>query len=57
MTATEARAIFDSAIASTTDADAIARLELAREYFCNPDFRCQLAEFLYQTSTRRQNDA
>lgn len=40
----EARAQFDAAIANTTDANQIAHLELAREYFTNPAFRAELEE-------------
>ena len=39
MTTEQAREIFNQAAANTTDADAIARIELAREYFTNPQFR------------------
>jgi hypothetical protein len=49
MTTTEAREIFNQAIASTTDADAIARIEIAREYFTNPDFRRALADHLWES--------
>lgn len=35
----EARAVFDAALAGETDPERIARVELAREFFCNPDFR------------------
>ena len=34
-----ARALFDARIASETDPDTIARLELAREFLCNPEFK------------------
>lgn len=39
MTTQEARKIFNQAIAQHTDKDAIAHLELCREYFTNPKFR------------------
>lgn len=52
MTDTAAREVFDRAITATTDADAIARLELAREYLTNPDFRTKLADYLW--ATRKQ---
>ena len=37
-TTTDARNLFDAVIAKTTDADKVARLELAREALTNPDF-------------------
>lgn len=39
MTNEAAREIFNQAIANTTEADQIARIELCREYFTNPKFR------------------
>lgn len=45
----EARAQFDAAIANTTNPDQIAKLELAREYFTNPDFAQALADHLWNT--------
>lgn len=49
MTNTAAKEVFNRAIAATTDADAIARLEVAREYLTNPDFRAKLQEHLWLT--------
>lgn len=40
----EARRIFDQAIANETDQDRIARVELLREYFTNPEFRAALLD-------------
>lgn len=51
MTNTEARAYFDAAIARTTDPDAIAKLELAREYFTNEEFRTALQDYVYLINT------
>lgn len=51
MTNTEARAYFDAAIARTTDPDAIARLELCREYFTNEAFRTALQDHVYLINT------
>ncbi len=51
MTNTEARAHFDAAIARTTDPDAIARLELCREYFTNEEFRAALQDHVYLINT------
>ena len=34
-------------IANTTDADKIARLEVLREYFTNPEFRAKLEEVTF----------
>lgn len=39
LTNTEAREIFNAAISNEKDADRIAKVELLREYFCNPEFR------------------
>lgn len=51
MTATDARAVFDEAIAQETDPDRIARVELLREFFCNEEFR----QFIYSESFRLAN--
>lgn len=48
MSNNEARQIFDNAIASQTDADQIAKLELMREYFTNPAFRKALEDKVAQ---------
>lgn len=49
---TEARAAFDGAIAVAkaegADADRIARMEVIREFFCNPTFRVALADHVAQ---------
>lgn len=53
MATAEAREIFNRAAAEAIakgDADAAARIELAREYFTNPEFRSALAEHLWQTA-------
>lgn len=50
MTASDAKAIFNKAIAATTDADAIARLELVREYCTNPEFKMALQDHLWEMS-------
>ena len=42
MTDAEAREMFNQAIAQTTDAEDIAKLETLREYFTNPDFRAEM---------------
>ena len=44
LTNTEAREIFNAAIANETDADRIAKVEMLREYFCNPAFRESMAD-------------
>jgi hypothetical protein len=49
MTTQQAREIFNQAAASATDTDAIARIELAREYFTNPAFRKALEDFVWET--------
>jgi hypothetical protein len=48
MNSNEAREVFNSAIANTSDQDEKAKLELAREYFTNPSFRKALAEAVWQ---------
>jgi hypothetical protein len=55
-TAEDARRIFDEAIARIDPADGerIAHLELAREYFTNPDFRAHLEEYLWQLNQARR---
>jgi hypothetical protein len=42
MTNTEAKEIFNAAIAGETNADRIAKVELLREYFTNPTFRAAM---------------
>jgi hypothetical protein len=44
MSATEARAEFDKIISKITDLDQIAKLELVREFLCNPEFRKALED-------------
>jgi hypothetical protein len=44
MSATEARIEFDKMIAATTNPDQIAKLELVREFLCNPEFRKALED-------------
>lgn len=46
------RNAIDAAIANTEDADRIARLELAREYFTNPDFRQALEDHTWNALNR-----
>lgn len=46
----EARRIFDQAIAKLDDPDAIARLELAREYFTNPAFKKWLEDTVWEAN-------
>jgi hypothetical protein len=48
MTNQAAREVFNAAIAAQTDADKIARIELAREYFTNPTFRKALEDHVWQ---------
>ncbi len=47
---TEARAIFDQVIAQIDDADHIADLELAREFFTNPEFKQNLTDYMWTRS-------
>ena len=50
MTDTEARAAFTGAIEAAkvegADADRIARMEVIREFFCNPEFRSRMSDFV-----------
>jgi len=52
MTQTEARRVFDEVIAKSTDADQVAKVEMLREFFCNPGFRAAMAD-----EVARINDA
>lgn len=47
MTTEQVRATFQAAIDATNDPEEIAKLELAREYFTNPDFRKAMEEKLF----------
>ena len=40
-------------IADTTDADKIAKLEIIREYFTNPEFRAKLEEVTFENQQSR----
>lgn len=42
-----AREIFNAAIATVSDPDRIATMELCREYFCNGDFRDGVHDYVY----------
>ena len=42
----KARQIFDSYIATITDPDRIANLELVREMACNSEFRNEVTEYV-----------
>jgi hypothetical protein len=55
MTTEQAKEIFNQAIDKMDDADAIARMEVAREYFTNTEFRRWLQDYLWQT--RKQESA
>jgi hypothetical protein len=48
MTNQAAREVFNQVIANLTDADQIAKIELAREYFTNPTFAKALADHLWE---------
>lgn len=47
MTNQAAREVFNQIIATLTDADQIAKIELSREYFTNPEFAKALADHLW----------
>ena len=53
MTATEARKVFDDIIAGETDPEQVAKLELTREYLCNPAFRAALEEYTFRVNMAR----
>jgi hypothetical protein len=48
MTKTQVKQIFNAAIAKMRDPDQIAKAEIAREYFTNPDFRKTLQDYLWE---------
>ena len=50
MTNQAAREVFNQVIAAQAGADKIARLELCREYFTNPDFRKALENHVWETN-------
>ena len=47
-----AKAIFNQVIAQQADADKIAKLEIVREFFTNPDFRKYLEDTAWQINSR-----
>ena len=53
MTTEQARQIFNTAINATQDADQIAKIELAREFFTNPDFRKALEDYTWQINQKQ----
>lgn len=56
MTKQEAREIFNQAAAVAAakgDADAVSRIELAREYFTNPAFRVAMQDHSFKTTFER----
>ena len=53
MTQTEIRNGFNQMIAAAADkgdAGAVARIELAREYFCNSTFKAALQDFVWKVN-------
>lgn len=48
MTTQAAREIFQAAIAKAVDAEVVAKLELAREYFTNPAFRASMEQAMWE---------
>jgi hypothetical protein len=51
----EIREGFDEVIAKISDPDAIARMEIAREFFTNPDFRKALEDHTWQANEKNSN--
>ncbi len=47
MTNTEIRSEMNKAILQQTDPDTIARMEVVREFFTNPDFKAKLEEYTF----------
>jgi hypothetical protein len=52
----QAKEIFNAAIAKMTDPDQIAKAEVAREYFTNPDFRKALQDCLWERAPAYELD-
>ena len=48
MTDQEFRDIVNGVIANESDPDEVAKLELVREYFSNPDFRQWMSDTVYR---------
>lgn len=48
----ETRKILDSVIESELDLDRAADLEIAREYFTNPEFKTALETFTFDTNNK-----
>lgn len=48
MTTQQLQDKINATIGRETDADRIADLEIAREYFTNPDFRTKLSDFVWK---------
>lgn len=57
MTNEEARAIFNEVISKQTDEAKIAKLEVLREYFTNPEFRANLEEFTFNLNNNTEESA
>lgn len=47
------REMFNQVIATQTDPDKIAKLELCREYFCNPEFKAWLQDFVWAANQEK----
>lgn len=45
--------IFNQVINEQTDKDTIAKLEIAREYFTNPDFKAKLEEYTWRVNNSK----
>ena len=53
MTTNQARKVFNQMIAATADADQVAKLELAREFFTNEAFRKAMADKVWEINQGR----
>lgn len=56
MTNEQAKQIFNDAIANTTDGDAIANIEIVREFMTNPKFRKDLLDTTFAMAQASLND-
>lgn len=52
-TDTQVREAFDGAVARAVDPEVRAKLELAREYFCDPAFRAKLDAFTWEEAQKK----
>ena len=51
----ELREIFNKVISEQSDPDAIAELEVCREFFTNPEFKSKLEEYIWTQNQKKQS--